>query len=180
MSVNVGQTITFKIKTPATSYHIDILRLGYYSGNGARKIAVGISTPTATLPQTQPACLTDASTGLVDCGNWGVSASWTVPSDAVSGVYIAHLVRNDTGGDSQILFVVRNDSSHSDDRLPDVRHDLAGVQHLRRQQPLQLHGRVPAGQPAGVQGRVQGLLQPAVHVTGRRRRRELRTTPSTR
>ena len=30
-------------------------------------------------------------------------ASWTVPSTAVSGVYIAHLVRNDTGGDSQIV-----------------------------------------------------------------------------
>ena len=47
----------------------------------------------------------------------GVSASWTVPTTAVSGVYIAHLVRDDatdTGGDSQILFVVRNDASHSD------------------------------------------------------------------
>ena len=33
---------------------------------------------------------------------------------AVSGVYIAHLVRNDTGGDSQIVFVVRDDASHSD------------------------------------------------------------------
>ena len=37
-----------------------------------------------------------------------------MPVDAVSGVYIAHLVRNDTGGESQILFVVRKDSSHSD------------------------------------------------------------------
>jgi hypothetical protein len=115
MSVNVGQTISFKIKTPSTSYHIDILRLGYYNGDGARKIASDI-LPTATLPQTQPSCLTDSSTGLIDCGNWSVSASWTVPSDAVSGIYIAHLVRDDSqdkGGDSQIPFVVRNDSSHS-------------------------------------------------------------------
>jgi hypothetical protein len=113
MSVNVGQTISFKIKTAATSYHIDILRLGYYGGSGARKIASNLQ-PSATLPQTQPACATDSSTGLIDCGNWDVSASWTVPSDAVSGVYIAHLVRNDTGGASQIPFVVRNDASHSD------------------------------------------------------------------
>ncbi len=113
MSVDVGQTESFKISTPATSYHIDILRLGYYGGNGARLIASNIK-PTATLPQKQPACLTNSSTGLIDCGNWGVSASWTVPSNAVSGVYIAHLVRNDTGGDSQIPFVVRNDSSHSE------------------------------------------------------------------
>ena len=71
--------------------------------------------PSASLPQTQPACLTDtAPTGLIDCGNWAVSASWTVPATAVSGMYIAHLVRDDTGGGSQILFVVRNDASHSD------------------------------------------------------------------
>ena len=37
-----------------------------------------------------------------------------MPSTAVSGVYIAHLVRNDTGGESHITFVVRDDSSHSD------------------------------------------------------------------
>ena len=113
MSVNVGQTVNFKIKTPASSYHIDILRLGYYGGNGARLIQSNIK-PSATLPQTQPNCTTSSATGLVECGNWGVSASWTVPSEAVSGLYIAHLVRNDTGGESQIFFVVRDDSSHSD------------------------------------------------------------------
>ena len=115
MSVNVGQTESFKINTTSNKYHIDILRLGYYGGDGARVVQAGIK-PTATLPQTQPACKTDATNGLIDCGNWGVSASWTVPSTAVSGVYVAHLVRDDTqdpGGDSQIMFVVRNDASHS-------------------------------------------------------------------
>jgi hypothetical protein len=115
MSVNVGQTITFKIDTPSTNYHIDILRLGYYQGDGARKI-VSAMKPTAKLPQTQPACSTFSATGLIDCGNWSASASWAVPSTAVSGVYIAHLVRDDAqdpGGDSLIPFVVRNDASHS-------------------------------------------------------------------
>ncbi|WP_091248482.1 DUF4082 domain-containing protein [Arthrobacter sp. ok909] len=112
MSVNLGESIGFKIKTPATAYHIDILRFGYYQGDGARKIAASIPL-SVSLPQSQPACLTDATSGLVDCGNWAVSASWTVPSTAVSGVYFAHLVRNDTGGDSMIPFVVRNDSSTS-------------------------------------------------------------------
>jgi hypothetical protein len=116
MSVPVGGTVSFKINTPSTAYHIDILRLGYYGGNGARMIQAALK-PTAKLPQTQPACLTDSSTGLIDCGNWGVSASWTVPSQAVSGVYIAHLVRDDgqnAGDDSQIPFVVTNPTSHSD------------------------------------------------------------------
>ena len=111
VSVNAGQTINFKISTPATSYHIDIYRMGYYQGNGGRYITT--IQPTATLPQTQPACLTDPTTQLYDCGNWGISASWAVPSTAVSGIYIAAPVRNDTGGASQIVFVVRNDSSHS-------------------------------------------------------------------
>ncbi len=69
--------------------------------------------PSAKLPQSQPACITDSSTSLVDCGNWAISASWQIPSTAVSGIYFAHLIRTDTGGDSHIVFVVRNDASHS-------------------------------------------------------------------
>ena len=57
MSVNLGGTIRFKVKTTASNYHIDIYRLGYYRGNGARVQASGIR-PTASLPQAQPACLT--------------------------------------------------------------------------------------------------------------------------
>jgi hypothetical protein len=114
MSVTPGQIESFKIKTPASSYHIDILRVGYYQGNGARKVVSNMQ-PTATLPQSQPPCQNDsAPTGLIDCGNWAVSASWTVPSNAVSGLYLAHLVRDDTGGSSLIPFVVRDDASHSD------------------------------------------------------------------
>src|SRR5690349_18722205 len=93
MSVNKGGTVRFKIKSTASAYHIDIYRLGYYQGNGARLQASNIR-PTVTLPQTQPACITTAATGLIDCGNWAVSASWTVPSDAVSGVYVARLIRD--------------------------------------------------------------------------------------
>src|SRR2546426_610754 len=112
ISVNVGQTIFFKISTPAASYRIDIYRLGYYQGNDGRFIASIL--PSAPLPQTQPACLSDSATGLTDCGNWGISASCTVPSTATSGIYFARLVRLDTGEVGAIIFVVRNDSSHSD------------------------------------------------------------------
>ena len=72
MSVNVGQTINFKIKTPASSYHIDILRLGYYGGDGARIIASDIQPTATSRRRSRPA--DESSTGLVDCGNWGVSA----------------------------------------------------------------------------------------------------------
>src|SRR5262245_32272318 len=50
----------------------------------------------------------------MDCGNWAVSASWTVPATATSGIYFARAVRLDTGGASHIVFIVRNDASTSD------------------------------------------------------------------
>jgi methionine-rich copper-binding protein CopC len=113
MSVNLGETVAFKVKTPARSYRLDIYRMGYYGGSGARKVAT--VTPSAALPQTQPACVSVSSTGLVDCGNWTVSASWPVPASATSGIYFARLVRTDgTTGASHVMFVVRDDASHSD------------------------------------------------------------------
>jgi len=111
ISVNVGQTINFKVNTNATSYHLDIYRMGYYQGNGARLVTT--IQPSVSLPQNQPACLSNASLGLLDCGNWAVSASWTVPTTAVSGIYFARVTRSDTGGASHIVFIVRNDASTS-------------------------------------------------------------------
>ncbi len=112
ISVNKGATVHFKINTDAAAYRIDIYRMGFYSGLGARKAAS--VTPSVTLPQTQPACISDTSTGLVDCGNWVESATWQVPSTATSGIYFARLVRTDTGGASHVPFIVRDDSSQSD------------------------------------------------------------------
>ena len=107
-SVAPGETARFKIDTDASAYTIHIYRLGYYNGDGARRIAT--IAPSAALPQNQPACLTQATTGLIDCGNWAVSASWPVPAGTVSGVYFAKLTRNDTGGASHIFFIVRDDT----------------------------------------------------------------------
>ena len=112
ISVNVGQKIDFKIDTDARAYSIGIYRLGYYGGDGARKVAT--VSPSASLPQVQPQCITEAATELYDCGNWAVSASWNVPSTAVSGVYIARLHRADRNDESHITFIVRDDSSTSD------------------------------------------------------------------
>ncbi|GAB2504549.1 hypothetical protein GCM10027063_49760 [Promicromonospora xylanilytica] len=112
MSVDAGDRIAFKIDTDARAYSIDIYRTGWYQGLGARKI--DDVDPSATLPQTQPECAWEESVELVDCGSWAVSAVWDVPLTAVSGVYVAHLTRQDTGGQSHITFVVRDDGSTSD------------------------------------------------------------------
>ena len=112
ISVDQGQTIRFKVDTDASAYRLDIYRLGYYGGLGARKIATVL--PSVPLPQSQPACLNNSTTGLVDCGNWSESASWAVPTNATSGIYVAKLVRTNNGGASHIVFIVRDDDGHSD------------------------------------------------------------------
>ncbi|MBW4589165.1 DUF4082 domain-containing protein [Aetokthonos hydrillicola Thurmond2011] len=109
ISFQPGETVSFKVKTDATNYSLNIYRLGYYNGTGARKVAT-----VQGVPQTQPNCLSDTTTGLIDCGNWNVSASWTVPTNATSGIYLVKLVRPDTGGASHMVFIVRKDSSTSD------------------------------------------------------------------
>ena len=107
-SVNAGQTVTFKIKTDSKKYQIRIFRLGWYNGLGARLITT--IARTLTTAQVQPAPITDPFTGIVDCGNWAASATWAVPANAVSGVYVANLERLDAqGGENRIMFVVRND-----------------------------------------------------------------------
>lgn len=71
ISVNHGQTINFKINTNSNNYRVDIYRLGYYGGMGARKVAtLQHQTPTATV---QPGPIRDFSTGEVDAGNWSVT-----------------------------------------------------------------------------------------------------------
>lgn len=112
-SLDHGQTVDFKINTDSTNYRIDIYRLGYYGGDGARKVAT--IDRQLTSAQVQPTPLFDPTTKLVDAGNWSVSASWAIPSDAVSGVYFAELTRLDgSKGRNIIPFVVRDDEAPSD------------------------------------------------------------------
>ncbi len=151
MSVNVGDTVHFKVKTDASAYTVKIFRFGYYQGLGAR--LVDTVSPSATLPQTQPPCLTDAS-GLVDCGNWAESASWAVPSDRGLGRVrgAPHPHRHPHRQRDHVRRPRRREPLRRP--VPDVGRDLAGVQHLRRQQPLHRDER-------GLRRRrAQGELQP--------------------
>ncbi|QQQ79931.1 DUF4082 domain-containing protein [Saccharothrix sp. 6-C] len=110
ISATPGSRVDFKVKTSATAYHVDVHRLGWYGGAGARLIG----STSHSGASTQPACLhgTDGS-ALIDCGNWAVSVSWDVPLDAVSGIYYARLRRDDNGAMNEIVFVVRDDTSTS-------------------------------------------------------------------
>ena len=59
ISAAPGEVVQFKIDTPSSNYRLDIYRMGYYSGMGARKVAT--VTPSASLPQNQPDCLTNSA-----------------------------------------------------------------------------------------------------------------------
>jgi Bacterial Ig domain/Secretion system C-terminal sorting domain len=109
ISVNKGQTVRFKIDVPlGGAYTIKIYRIGYYGGAGAAlKADLGSFTGIA-----QPAGMHDLTTGLVDCSNWSESAHWDVPSNAVSGFYIARI--EGVNGSNHIVFTVRDDLSTSD------------------------------------------------------------------
>ena len=130
ISVNLGETIYFKIKTDSTDYRIDIYRMGYYGGMGARR--VDTIKPSVPLPQQQPEGLRDPDTRLYDCGNWAVSASWSVPADATSGVYFARLVRQDSAPASW-----RTDNSQEEpaEKPPSGPHAYGARKHCA--QPLQ-------------------------------------------
>ena len=119
MSVNAGSRVDFKINVnggAGSDYHVEIFRLGYYGGSGAREVTEW----TNTNAKVQPNALVDASRGMVDAGNWSVTDSWNVPTDAVSGVYLARVQRLDSSGNpidgavNQIPFVVRNDGESHD------------------------------------------------------------------
>ncbi|SDG10243.1 Ig-like domain-containing protein [Lentzea fradiae] len=109
ISYNVGQTVSFKMLTSASSYKLDIYRMGWYNGKGARYMG----TVQRNTPQNQPPCLREQESALIDCGNWAVSLTWTIPSNAVSGIYYVRMTRNDTGAENEMAFVVRDDSSTS-------------------------------------------------------------------
>ena len=106
ISKNVGETMQFSVDGNATV--IDIYRVGWYGGDGFRKVATITNTP-ATQPE---AVMIPDSNGATTCTAWSVTASWAIPADAVSGLYLA-LVRS-PGNAFYITFVVRDDAATAD------------------------------------------------------------------
>ena len=113
ISYDVGRTVEFKVNTDARTYRIEIYRLGYYGGLGARRVHTLLHDAPAPTMQADP--VRDPATGLVDAGTWTVTDSWPVPAGTVSGIYLAKLVRQDgVPGESHIPFVLRDETSTSD------------------------------------------------------------------
>ncbi len=105
-----GNELDLHVSTaPATSYRVEIYRIGWYRGSGARLVAC---LPTCTTDEAGTTQLTppfDASTGYLNAG-WPVTDRFTVAPSWTSGYYLAELVLTqgpDAGHGSWVPFIVR-------------------------------------------------------------------------
>jgi hypothetical protein len=108
-SVNLGGTINFFVSETNlsdTAFTLEIFRSGYYSGAGARLMLTVGNLP--LFEQTPPVADPD---GVIRC-HWNPSYTLTVPTSWTSGIYLARLT-DQSGYQSYIIFVVRDDASHS-------------------------------------------------------------------
>ena len=109
-SVNRGDLIDLFVNTREPRFTLEVFRMGWYQGLGARRLA-GPIVVTGT-EQVMP--VLDPVTGLADCA-WVnpvalATATPNDPDDWHSGVYLVRLTAGDSGAQSYILFVVRDDS----------------------------------------------------------------------
>ena len=108
-SVNRGGSITLYVNSHSAPFTLDLYRMGWYQGRGARLV-----TSAGTLPgQTQAACPQDSTYGLTQC-TWTPTTIVNVDPNWTSGVYLAKVRRTDTGKENYLTFVVRDDASTSD------------------------------------------------------------------
>ncbi|EIG57075.1 DUF4082 domain-containing protein [Bradyrhizobium sp. WSM1253] len=110
ISTNAGQTVSFKVDAASSGYTLDVYRLGYYGGNGARLVTSMHHSGASN----QPEPIFNDATNTVDAGNWSVTDSWTIPASAVSGIYFAKLTTDTGNFQNMIPFIVRNDGTISD------------------------------------------------------------------
>jgi hypothetical protein len=113
-SVDRGDAIDLFVHTAAPAYTLEVFRIGWYAGAGARRV-LGPLTQNG-VRQPMPAMQPD--TGLVDCA-WGDPVRITTRDAATgepwcSGVHLARLTECEGGTQSYILFVVRDDAGDAD------------------------------------------------------------------
>ena len=104
VSASAGDSVKVMVSSDsAQSAAWTLYRIGWYGGAGARALTKG-----AVALGSQPACSHDATSGLVTC-NWSPTFSLTVPSDAVSGLYLVRIVRDGDKIGILLPLVVKDD-----------------------------------------------------------------------
>lgn len=107
-SVQAGEELQVMVSTnPAARFEIEIFRMGYYGGRGARLMKLlgpfeGIKQPDAPISENR----------LREC-DWEASVKFTIPEDWISGVYLGRLTTLPESSDepywqSYVIFIVRD------------------------------------------------------------------------
>jgi hypothetical protein len=106
-SINKGGSIKLFVSTDRPTYRMEVYRMGWYGGAGARLLQT-ISNMTGQLQPVPP----PDTNGMVDA-RW--SPAYTLQTDATwtTGVYLVKLI-TDSGSVGYIIFVVRDDSTAAD------------------------------------------------------------------
>ena len=103
-SLRAGEVLTAFVSTePPAPYRVDVFRMGYYGGKGARAMAA--LGPLAGEVQPEPV---EGDRQLIEA-RWRPSFQLTIGSGWPSGVYLAKLTTLDRGYESYIIWVVRDD-----------------------------------------------------------------------
>lgn len=107
-SVAAGEDIDiFVSSNPARKFRLEIFRMGYYGGRGARLVKTIDELPGITQPTPKP-----GEKNLHEC-QWEPSTRLTIPDDWTSGVYLGRLTTIPEGREpywqSYIVFIVRDD-----------------------------------------------------------------------
>jgi hypothetical protein len=108
-SVNLGEPLAFFVRTNEPGFDLEIFRLGWYAGKGGRLMLPRVLLKSVA----QPTPVVDTTTGLLEC-SWKKSYLLFIPPDWTSGVYLAKLTTSISRREQYIIFVVRDDSRHSD------------------------------------------------------------------
>ncbi len=103
-SVRPGEMLTFYVSTnPPSTFRLDLYRMGYYQGHGARlMMKIG---PLPGRVQSDPPI---GPKRVRECA-WEPAVSLIIPADWTSGVYLGKLTAEREGLQSYIIFVVRDD-----------------------------------------------------------------------
>jgi hypothetical protein len=108
VSANPGDTVNLMVRSAGDSTAgWSLYRIGYYNNAGARQIL----PVTNIAVHEMPPCTNTKATGLVSC-SWPAAFSVTIPKDAVSGLYIVRIVRQDHIG--ALIPVVVKDTRPAD------------------------------------------------------------------
>ena len=111
-SVDRGAAVDLYVSTSEPAYAVDVFRMGWYGGAGARRVAGPIARP----GRAQPLPVADPVTGLLEC-RWSEPCRLrTADGDGPwpSGVYLARLTASASARQAYVVFVVRDDARRAD------------------------------------------------------------------